>query len=600
MERYWDCSLCRVENKGQALRCRSCHGKLRGRERLLFEVADVRRLRPRAMWLSLIAPGLGQIYVRRWATGVVFGVLLPLALGLVLAVWHGFGYWHVYLAGAAVFVMVLAAADARWGPARKRPPCQKACPADVPIPDYLELIRVGDQDQGYGLLRTRIPLVGTVGRICPHPCEARCLRGIDGEPIAINGCKRYLADAHREDRRASARPAAPQVVRLNGAGPRVAVVGSGPAGLACAYYLSLLGASANVFEAGPVPGGRLATTIPDYRLPFYIVEEEIEDLQAVGVTFHTGVRVGPGGLAVGDLLQEYGAVFLAVGAERSIALEVPGADLCLDFQEVLRAAKTGNPPVLGSRVAVVGGGNAAVDVCRTVRRLGAGEVHLLYRRTRDEMPARADEIQEAIREGIRFRFLADPKGIERTPGGALRIEVQKMRLGPRDASGRPRPLAVEGETWALEVDAVIPALGQRVDPGILDDPALAGLRRLPDGRVWADPATQRTSLARVYAGGDVVTGPATAVHAMAQGRRAALSIFGEIAPERVPTLRLADRRLRVPPPVHRETPEARIREEMPRIGLRSRLEGFREVELGFHPGEAQREAGRCLQCHREL
>ena len=600
MERYWDCSLCRVENKGQALRCRSCYGKLRGRERLLFEVADVRRLRPRAMWLSLIAPGLGQMYARRWATGVMFGVLLPLALGLVLAVWHGFGYGHVYLAGAALFVMVLAAADARWGPARKRPPCQKACPADVPIPDYLELIRHGDQEQGYGLLRTRIPLVGTVGRICPHPCEARCLRGIDGEPIAINGCKRYLADAHRKGRRAEARPAARQVVRLDGGGPRVAVVGSGPTGLACAYYLSMLGASVSVFEAGPVPGGRLVTTIPDYRLPFYVVEEEIDDLQALGVAFHTGVRVGPGGLAVGDLLEEYGAVFLAVGAERSVPLEVPGADLCLDFQELLRAVKAGSPPTVGARVAVVGGGNAAVDVCRTVRRLGAGEVHLLYRRTRDEMPARADEVEEAVREGIRFRFLANPVGVARTPEGALRVDVQKMRLGAPDASGRPRPLPVEGERWSLEVDTVIPALGQRVESGLLDDPALSGLRRLPDGRVWADPATQRTSLARVYAGGDMVTGPATAVGAMAQGRQAALGIFGDIAPERIPSIRLTDRRIRNPSPAHRETPEARIREEMPRIGLRSRLEGFREVELGFRPAEAEREAGRCLQCHREL
>ncbi|GAB6063229.1 hypothetical protein JCM30394_19590 [Deferrisoma palaeochoriense] len=596
MERYWDCSLCRIEPKGEALRCRTCAGRLRGRDRLLHEIAADRRLRPRGAWMSLVAAGAGQMYQRRWLTGLVLACLIPLALGLVAAVWNGFSYGHLFLLGAAGFVLAVSWADARWGPSAPRPPCQRACPAALPIPDYLQLILDENLEQGYGLVRTRVPLVGVIGRICPHPCETACVRGIDGEPIAINGCKRFLADRER-DRRGTAPSGG--AVHLDGGGLKVAVVGAGPAGLSCAYYLSVLGASVTVFEAEKVLGGRLATTIPEYRLPAYILDEELEDLRSRGVGFRCNTPVGPGGMPLADLLREYDAVFLGVGAARSIELRIPGAELCTDFQEVLRRAKEAAPVRLGRRVVVVGGGNAAMDVCRTALRLGAEEVHLLYRRSRDEMPARADEVEEAVREGVQFHFLADPAEI-RKKGDGLEVRVRTMELGAPDATGRPRPVPVEGKDWTLEADAVIPALGQRVEAPVFSDPVLSGLRREPDGRIWVDPETQRTSLERVYAGGDAVSGPATAVAAMAQGRRAALALFADLAPERVPGWRLRDRRVRQPFPGHRETPEARIREEMPKVSLRQRREGFREVELGFNPASARREAGRCLQCHREL
>ncbi|NOY44942.1 MAG: FAD-dependent oxidoreductase [Deltaproteobacteria bacterium] len=596
MERYWDCSLCRIEPKGKALRCRTCSGKLRGRERLLHEIALERRLRPKGAWLSLVAAGAGQMYQRRWATGVLFAILLPLAIGLVLAVWNGFSYGHLFLVGTAGFVLAVAWADARWGPTTPHPPCQDACPARVPIPDYLQLILDGDPDQGHALARTRLPLVGVIGRICPHPCETHCVRGIDGEPIAINGCKRFMADQVRA-RRPEAGPS--KVVHLDGGALRVAVVGSGPAGLSCAYFLSVLGASVTVYEADEVLGGRLATTIPDYRLPPYILDEELAELRGRGIAFRTGAPVGPGGKAVADLLRDHDGVFLAVGAARSVALTIPGAELCIDFQEVLRASKGRAAPRLGRRVVVVGGGNAAMDVCRTALRLGAEEVHLLYRRTRDEMPARPEEVEEALREGVRFHFLADP--VEVRPGSeGLEVEVRTMELGPPDESGRPRPMPVEGRNWVLAADTVVPALGQTVESPVFSDPALQGLRRERDGRIRVDPRTQRTSLERVYAGGDAVAGPSTAVEAMAQGRRAALGMYADLAREALPVMRLRDRRLRHPFPGHRETPEARIREEMPKLAGRLRKEGFREVELGFNPAAARREAGRCLQCHREL
>ncbi|MFU8856894.1 MAG: FAD-dependent oxidoreductase, partial [Deferrisomatales bacterium] len=383
--------------------------------------------------------------------------------------------------------------------------------------------------------------------------------------------------------------------------PPVAIVGSGPAGLSCAYYLSVLGASVTVYEADERPGGRLAWSIPEYRLPGRVLEGELEALRARGIDIRTGCRIGPGGRGIGELLEEHRALFLAVGAQRSVGLQIPGAEAALDFQDVLRGAKGGSPLPLGERVAVVGGGDAAVDVCRTALRTGAGEVHLIYRRTREEMPARADEVAEAAREGVRFHFQAAPDRYLPTAGGGGELLLRRTRPGPRSGSRHAPPVLVEGEEgWALGVDALVAALGQRVGGDLFDDPALQGLRRLPDGRVWAEARTQRTTLERVYAGGDAVLGAAAAVEAMFQGRRAALALYAACAPEELPAERLADRRLRRPFPGHRETAAARVREEMPRLPVDVRRGGFGEVEEGYGEPAARREAGRCLQCHREL
>lgn len=599
MEQYWDCSLCRIENKAQALRCRTCSGKLKGRERLLFELSRRLRLRREGAVLSSLAAGLGQIYGRRWLTGIFLGMLIPLAMGLIAVTWNGFTYGHGFVIMAALFVLIVAALDAYLGPGKKFAPCQKTCPAGIDIPDYLQLCLDEQWEQGYSLIRTRIPLVGVIGRVCPRPCEIQCLRGIDGEPISINGCKRFLADRHREKRRQVTAAGRRQVV-LGGGQISVGVVGSGPAGIACAYFLNTLGVSVTVYEADEHLGGRLATTIPDFRLPPYILKEEIEDVRDLGVSFAARSPVGPAGVAVSELLGQHAALFLAIGAQHSVSLAIPGAEDLDDFQDFLRRVKLGGGRTVGSRVAVVGGGNAAMDVCRTALRSGAKDVHLFYRRTRDEMPARDDEVEEAMREGVQFHFLSDPVRVERADGTARQLTIRTMRLGEADASGRPRPVPVAGSDWQIEVDHVVPALGQSVGGGVLDDPFLQPLRREPDGRVWVDPETCRTSIPLVYAGGDAVSGPATAVQAMGHGRRAALGIYGDVAGAAVPRIRLEDRRLRHPFRGHRETPQAKIREDMPKLTLLARSENFREVEEGFSEPGACREAGRCLQCHREL
>lgn len=603
MDHYWDCCLCRVEDKGKALRCRTCSGRLKGRERLAWEIAYARKYRRRARLLSSLAAGLGQVYLRRWSTGIVFGLLIPLAIGLVFSVWHGFSYGHLFLAAAALFVLAVAAVDGYLGPTPKRAPCSHTCPAGVAVPDYLQLLLEGDYLQGHALVRTRLPLVGVIGRVCPHPCERRCLRGIDGEPVAINGCKRFLADRYRESVRGEGERRAFPAGANGGAGADVSVgvVGAGPAGLACAYYLRILGVAVTVYEEDSVLGGRLGTTIPDHRLPSDVLDEELDDLKRCGIEFRIGTPVGPGGVPVDELLREHGAIFLGVGARRTLALEVEGKESCLDFQQVLRGARLGEPVPVGRRVAVVGGGNAAMDVCRTALRFGAEEVHLFYRRSRDEMPARVDEVEEAVREGVRFHFLTDPVEVKSEGGRVRSLVLRKMQLGPPDETGRPCPEPVPHSEWVLDVDAVIPALGQQVGGGVFDDPALSGLRREADGRVWCDPDTQQTSVVGVYGGGDAVTGPATAVHAMAQGRRAALGIGARLVPALLRKgPRLADRCVRRRFPGHCETPEEKIREEMPTRSVRSRLGRRCEVEEGFREGAAVREAGRCLQCHREL
>ena len=601
MERYWDCSLCRIEDKGNAFRCRICYGKLRGRDRLLREVSEVRRTGPVSGMLSSLAPGLGQFCAGRWATGATLAILVPLTVGLIAAVWHGPSYGHLFVGAAAAFIAAVARLDARLGPSVASAPCQGACPAQIDVPDYLQLILDREYDQGYSLIRTRIPLVGTIGRICPHPCEIRCVRGIDGEPISINGCKRFLADRHRETAKPTGRETPRRVALPGGEKTSVGVVGAGPAGIACAYYLTVLGASVTVYEAEEIPGGRLATTIPDFRLPLRILAQEIEDLRNQGVLFSVGSLVGPGGTSVEELIREHRALFLAVGAQRSLTCRLSGAPGVLDFQSVLRSAKFGQTVEIGRKVAVVGGGNAAVDVCRSALRLGAEEVHLVYRRSRDEMPARDEDVEECLKEGVKFHFLTDPVEAVSDDGRLKAVILQVMRLGAPDASGRPAAEPVEGALRSLAVDCLIPALGQAVGGGVLDDPYLRNLRRETDGRIWVNPRTQATSVRDIYAGGDAVTGPGTAVQALAQGRRGAIGLWGDVASDsRKGVLPLTDRRLRKPFPGHRETPDEKVRETMPRHSARTRVDHFREVEEGFREGPARREAGRCLQCHREL
>lgn len=598
MQTYNDCSLCGVTPRGGAFRCRFCSGKLTGRDRLIKEIYDDTKLKHTGTFLSSIAAGLGQMLSNRWLTGLVFAVLIPLCLGLLYVTFNGFTYSHLFILGAALFTLLVAGADSWFGPTQPEPPCRRNCPSDVPIPDYLQLIIDEGYDQGYSFIKTHIPVPGVIGRICPHPCETACYRGVDGEPIAINACKRYLADRVRKNGKPA--PEAAPAAKPVPPGPRVAIVGSGPSGLSCAYYLAILGARPVIFDYFNEAGGRLVTTIPDFRLPKEILREEVAAIVEEGTEIRTGVRIGPGGKPISELFEEFDAVYLAIGAPKTVHLGIAGQESFTDFQEFLEQAKTVNRPALNGKVAVIGGGNAAIDVCRTALRCGADEVHLLYRRERDQMPARDDEVEAAMREGVNFHYLINPVRAVLKDGQLKGVVVSHMELTGVDESGRPKPVPIPDSDRMLDFSAVIPCLGQENVSEIFEDPVLKGIHRDRQGRVITNGKTGRTSIKRIYAGGDMVRGASTAVAAIADGRKAALAIYYEFARGNVKAVRWRNLMKRKPFPGHSETEQEKIREEMRTAPIRTRTSNFNEVEEGFFAGQALRESRRCLQCHREI
>ena len=389
--------------------------------------------------------------------------------------------------------------------------CSSACPAHVNVPEYVGLIAAGRFEEALHVVRLRNPLASVCGRACDHLCELFCRRGDVDESVAIRQLKRFVTD-HASD------PGQPPVW----SGPRkgrVAVIGSGPAGLTAAYFLATMGREVEVFEALDRAGGLLAVGIPSYRLPKDVLERDIEYIRRAGVKIRTGARVG----SLAELRESgFDAIFVATGALKSTPLGIPGEDLegVVDALAFLHDAVSGKIATLEGRVAVIGGGNAAIDAARTALRLGAKAVTLLYRRTREEMPAIADEIEDALTEGVELRTLVAPIAVEGTRR-ARAVRCQEMVLGDADEGGRRRPLPKPDSEVSVEAEHVIVAIGQ--GPALdyaADDGALVVSR----GRVVADSLSQRSGESNVFAGGDVVTGPSTIIEAIAAGERAARSI----------------------------------------------------------------------------
>jgi heterodisulfide reductase subunit A len=393
------------------------------------------------------------------------------------------------------------------------PGCVKACPAGVNAKGYIALISQGKFKEAIEIVRRTMPFAGVCGRVCTHPCEGACERGKIVEPTAIRSLKRFIADYELRVGREKAAP----VERTKEA--RVAIIGSGPASLACAYDLIREGYSVTVFEAAPQAGGLLRYGIPEYRLPKAVVDDEISYIEELGVEIKTNTPVKD----LGDIFKHgYKAIFLGTGAGVGREMGIPNEDTkgVIHALGFLKQVNSGEKPSLGQRVVVVGGGNAAVDSARTALRLGAKEVTIVYRRSRAEMPAVATEIEESEREGVTIHILAAPVRIRSKDGQLTGIECIRMELGEPDASGRRRPIPIKGSEFIMEVDNVIIAIGQAVDKTALP-PELeyTGL-----GTLVVDPITLQTNIEGVFAGGDVVSGPADVIAAIATGKEAAESI----------------------------------------------------------------------------
>jgi heterodisulfide reductase subunit A len=464
-------------------------------------------------------------------------------------------------------------------------PCKSTCPAHIPVQGYIALIAQGKFREALQRVRDAgVPFVGTLGRVCYHPCETECKRADWDEAVSVCALKRFAYDAGANHDKPEPAP-----VKYE---ERVAVVGAGPAGLTTAYELARRGYKATVFDALPAPGGMLAAGIPEYRLPREVLNHEIEYICALGVELKMNTPIGrDGGPSLDDLRRDYQAVFLAVGAHGSSRLGVPGEDLPGVFQAVpfLRHLNMGHEANIGKRVAVIGGGNSAVDAARCALRLGA-EVQLVYRRSRLEMPAAAWEVSAAEAEGVKLTLLAAPTKVLEKDGHVIGIQCIRMELGEPDASGRRRPVPIPGSEYTLEVDTVIAAIGQNVES--------AGLGVATDrDRLVVDPLTLETSVQGVFAGGDAVIGPASVVEAVGAGIQAAESVHRYLRGLDLREGRAQDypraKDIEVVPmtPVQRSP-----REHMPELTVPERVSGFKEVELGLTAEQAVAEAKRCLAC----
>jgi len=484
-----------------------------------------------------------------------------------------------------------ALTDRTLDPARREQsmvPCRAACPAGIDVPRYVQLAALGRYGEAVAVVREKLPFPGILGRACFAMCESACRRGQLDDPLSIRTLKRVADDNDTGVWRQYSRQAPPT-------GRKVAVIGAGPAGLTVAYYLAKKGHAVTVFDAQPAAGGMARYGIPSYRVPIEVIDREVAEVEKLGVMFRFGTRVE----GIDDLFaQGHEAVFIGIGCQGGDRLGIPGDDSpgVIDSPAYLRAATMGlvNAPgsgiATGERVAVIGGGNVATDNARSSRRVGVQAVDMVYRRTRDEMPAREEEVEGCIDEGVKLRFLLSPKRIE--PAGArLKVTWAKMELGEPDASGRRRPVEVPGAEIQEEVDLVIAAVGQHPVRhegfGVVTDAR---------GRITVREDSMLTSRPGVYAGGDCVLGPSTLIESVAHGRIAAAAIDRELGGDGdIEEKLLPD--WDTDPRIGREEGFNRRRKIHPILLAPQRRQNWDEVERGYDDASARAEASRCLKCN---
>ena len=465
-------------------------------------------------------------------------------------------------------------------------PCHLGCPAHTDVQGYVKQIALGNDKEAVRIIKDKIPLPASVGRVCPHPCENDCRRQLVEQPLSIAYLKAFAADNDMK----SADPFKPEVAPATG--KKVAIVGGGPAGLTAAYQLAVKGHSVTVMDMMPEMGGMLRYGIPEYRLPKAVLAQEVAAIEALGVTMVNNVKVGTD-VTLETLRENNDAVLVAVGAWKSTNIGCEGDKLegVLGGIDMLREVNLGGRPDLGKNVAVVGGGNVAMDACRTAVRLGAENVYVIYRRTRAEAPAEDLEIEEALEEGVNFKWLTNPAEIIGENGKVVKIKLQVMELGEPDASGRRSPVPVEGKFEILDVDTVISAIGQRCN--------LAGFEALEQtrkGTIVADEVVGSTNIAGVWAVGDATNrGPSIAVRAIGEANDAAAAIDAYLKGIELNT--------RTPYYAQRKVTSEDFadREKLPRAEMSCkdpsvRRGNFDAVINGFTEAQAREEAKRCLEC----
>ena len=401
-------------------------------------------------------------------------------------------------------------------------PCKTACPAHIAVQGYIKMAAQGRYLDALKLIKQDNPFPAVCGSICNRRCEEACTRGNVDNPVAIDEIKKFIAEQELSAEKRYIPPLRTKRATLEPYPQKIAVIGAGPAGMSCAYFLANMSYKVTVFDKNAVPGGMLTLGIPSFRLDKDVVNAEIDVLRQMGVEFRCGVEVGKD-ITIQQLREQgYKGFFLAIGAQKSAPLGVKGDDLAGVFGGIdfLREVNLGSKPEIGAKVAVIGGGNVAMDVCRTAVRLGADEVYVIYRRSQDEMPADKEEVAEAMAEGVKFRFLNAPAEILGENGRVKALKVEIMELGEADEKGRRKPVGT-GRFEEIEVSAVIGAIGQKIDLGGID---AEGMVMNLNGTIAADPVTLQTAQPDIFVGGDVYTGPKFAIDAIAAGREGAVSL----------------------------------------------------------------------------
>jgi formate dehydrogenase beta subunit len=484
-------------------------------------------------------------------------------------------------------------------------PCQQTCPAEINIPKYIKQIKDGDYEGAVNTIRERNPLLLSCGRVCPHPCEDKCRRGIEDEPVSINQLKRFAADYEMNSGKRLPVPCAPDT------GKKVAVIGGGPAGLTCAFFLRRLGHAVTIFDMMPKLGGMIRYGIPEYRLPKEVLQWEIDGILNLGIQAKTNVRFGYD-FDLGSLIASgYDSIFMGIGAWKDYSLKIEGENMdgCytgIDFLTKFARTQQGDSDLqipIGTKCAVIGGGNTAIDCVRTLIRLGAKEVSIVYRRTRNEMPANMVEIEAAEHEGVQFHFLAAPnRVIGNEDGKAIGLEYLKMELGEPDASGRRRPVPIEGSETILDVDMLVTAIGQGPDVSFKENGKRIG--ELATTR-WdtidsVNPETLQTNIPYIFTGGDSATGASLVVEGIGGGRRAARSIHQYLAGQPVTPVRNSLFKKNIDETIFDSVPGVikQKRAEMPELPVDERIKTFEEADLVLQEEDAIRESSRCMNCCR--